>query len=107
MKLNKFIYHVSNPINRKSIQSKGIISKCGEQRYGAYSNNKPLVFATNSKSKLFNSCFDDDVWQIDSKFIKEFERDINYNGSNHIVIKHSVPAKAIKLIYVGTGKPTG
>lgn len=105
-KLNKYVYHVSNPKFRNSIKNLGLLLKCGEQQCFEYSNNK-LLFATNSgkQKDWFDSCFDDDVWRIESKFIKKYEKDRNYINKKHIVIFNKIPKNAIKLIYKGTGTP--
>lgn len=107
MKLNKYVYHVSNPKFRKSIKKLGLLISSGEQRCSYYLNNKPLLFATNSnkKNEWFDSCFNDDVWRIDAKYIRRWEMDKNYKNKKHIVIFNSIPKNGIKLIYKGTGNP--
>jgi hypothetical protein len=103
----KKLYHVSKPKFREAIQAQGIQPKVGVQRAGKHRNNTPLIFATNAKgvNDLFNSTFDDDVWEIDiSKAHTDWKLDPMYKEKIHYVSSTPVPVSALKLIYKGSGR---
>jgi hypothetical protein len=108
IKVNRYLYHVSNPKYRNKINKYGLKPKIGEQRTGELSDVK-AIFATNTDDKKwwFDSTYDDDVWRIDTKKSnnrwytdKNFDTDV-YNP--HVVTFTDIPKDAISLIYKGTG----
>jgi hypothetical protein len=114
---NKIIVHKSNPIFRNNIMSEGLKVKVGEC-YELYVNReqnesnkikcKPVIFATNSTKKkyIFDSTYDDDVWEINTKMIPNVKwyKDKHFGSELiHIVTFQNIPRETITLIYEGTG----
>jgi len=110
-KLNKFIYHISNPRNRKLINKKGILPFRGDQWLSNTKIEGNAVFATNSDNPKdwFDSTYDDDVWKIDTTKIADIKWFMDPNFSwdkknKHMYTKQLIPRSAIELIKKGTGK---
>ena len=114
IKVGNFVYHSSNPINRKSILEKGLIPRIGDQRLGVdieYSGIE-AVFASNTEDKelMFHSYYDDDVYKIHTTKIPNITWYTDYNmgdasfGHPHIVTFNPIPPEAIELIHKGKGK---
>jgi hypothetical protein len=114
---NKIIVHKSNPMFRDDILENGLKVRVGEC-YQIYVNReqrdpnkikcKPVIFATNSTKKmdLFDSTYDDDIWEINTGMIPNVKWyiDRHYGSeSKHIVTYQDIPRGAITLIYEGTG----
>ena len=114
---NKIIVHKSNPMFRDDIMENGLKVRVGEC-YQIYVNReqrdpnkikcKPVIFATNSTKKmdLFDSTYDDDIWEINTGMIPNVKWyiDRHYGSeSKHIVTYQDIPREAITLIYEGTG----
>jgi hypothetical protein len=117
---NKFVYHKSPNTTRGSIQINGLKTSVGDCYLSYMSHNRgiskciPAIFATNSKNpkKLFDTTYDDDIWQIDtSKIDNEWYEDANFYGFKekypHIVTFDDIPPNALKLVYSGTSKDYG
>lgn len=110
VKVGNFVYHSSNPINRKSISEKGLLPKKGEQRLSDpnFKYGK-AIFATNSKNKRnwFDSTYDDDVFRIDTSKINNIwyeDKNMYSEFQNlHILTFEPIPPEAIELIYKGSG----
>ena len=109
IKLNKYLYHVSNPFNRERIEKNGIVPHRGEQWLSDTDIEGKAVFATNSDNPKdwFDSTYDDDVWRIDVSKIPNVKWFIDPNFGDeykHIYTKEPIPRNAIELIKIGTGK---
>ena len=109
-KLNKSIYHISSPRNRKLIDKKGIVPFRGGQWLSDTEIEGKAVFATNSDNPKdwFDSTYDDDVWKIDTTKIADVKWFMDPNFSwdkkyKHIYTKQTIPRSAIELIKKGTG----
>ena len=113
-KLNRYIYHTANPINRKLIDEIGIMPFRGDQWLSDTEIEGNAVFATNSNNPKdwFDSTWDDDVWRIDTSKIPniKWKPDSNteselckYDGK-WIYTQQPIPRNAIELIKIGTGK---
>lgn len=110
VKLNRYLYHVANPLNRDRIQKNGIIPYRGEQWLSDTKISGKAVFATNSDNPKdwFDSTFDDDVWRIDTNKIPNIKwfMDPNFDWDKkhkHIYTQNIIPVNAIELIKTGTG----
>ena len=110
LKINKFVYHSSNPNFRESIFKDGLITK---GKSPTWMEDTPItgkvIFATNSDNKKdwFDSTFDDDIYKIDtSKINNKWYKDPNFDWGDfkHIITFENIPVNAIELIYKGTGK---
>lgn len=100
---NKY-YHTSNPINRDSILRNGLLPKLGDQLLGDKKKYRPSIFLTK-KSGLFDSTWDDDIWEIDTKGLKNrFFKDKNYDSKDYIYTLEPIPKDNIRLVYKGSGK---
>ena len=109
VKPNRYLYHTSNPIFRDRIAKEGLIPKGKSESW--LSNTKidgEVIFAVNSddKEKWFNSTYDDDIYKIDTKNLKnKWYNDPNFDSDGiHIITFERIPLESIKLIYKGTGE---
>jgi hypothetical protein len=115
VKTNKYVYHKSNPIFRDEISSMGLIPKGKSEAWLSDTNIKgKVIFATNSDNEKdwFDSTYDDDIYKIDTKLIKnKWYQDPNFycesNNCKYIITYEPIPKSAIKLIYKGTGESLG
>lgn len=106
-KVPKTLYHVSNPINRKSILKNGLLPKVGDSYSAHYEGEnelEPVVFLSSKND--YDSTWDDDRWEIDvnqinpQKLFLDFDRGMK----NCYVYTDVIPPTALKLIYKGNGK---
>jgi hypothetical protein len=109
MIIEKFIYHVSNPMFRSEILSIGLIPKGKSETWMSNTPNiGKVIFATNSSKRKdwFNSTWDDDIYKIDtSKLKNKWYKDPNFSEEEfHIYTNEPIPVEAIELIHKGTGK---
>lgn len=129
VKVNRFVYHVSNPIFRDDILKNGLIPKGKSEAWLSDTNIKgKVIFATNSDNEKdwFDSTYNDDVYRIDTTKIKnKWYEDPNfspnkeefttYNGKQiklgarnkpnyHIITFENIPLEVIELIRKGTGE---
>jgi len=110
VEVGNIIYHRSNPIFRKKIKEKGLITKGKSETWLSDTEiNGKVIFATNStdENDLFDSGYDDDVYEIDTtKLNNKWYLDPNFDWSdeyNHIITFEPIPKSAIKIIYMGSG----
>lgn len=106
---NRFVYHKSNPFFRDNISEEGLTPKGKSETWLSDTKiNSEVIFATNSDNPddWFNSTWDDDIYKIDTRGLKnQWFKDPNFtNGHHHIITPQSIPNSAIKLIYKGSGK---
>jgi hypothetical protein len=101
-----FLYHKSNPLDRKSIDKQGLLPQRGEQWLRGTDIKGKAIFATTKKD-LFNSTYDDDIWEINLSLIPTIKWfiDPNYENKNHLYTQQPIPKNAIKLIKQGSGEP--
>lgn len=109
VKANKFVYHSSNPMFRDKIAKEGLIPQGKSDAW--LSDTKidgEVIFAVNSDDKKdwWDSTYDDDMYQIDTTGLKnKWYNDPNFDVEDKRMITFDpIPAKAIKMIYKGTGK---
>ena len=105
MKNNK-MYHVSSPKSRESIRMNGLLPRVGNQRAMSQRNDIPLIYATAATKLeyLFNSTFDDDIWEIDlSKTNNEWTEDSEM-FTPHFHTDKPISTDAITLVYRGSGR---
>jgi hypothetical protein len=107
VKPNKWVYHKSNPIFREKISIEGLIPQRGDQWLSDTPIEGKAIFATNSDDpkEWFDSTWDDDVWKINTKGLKnKWYSDPNFNlEDNHILTFEPIPVEYIELIYKGSG----
>jgi hypothetical protein len=106
---NKFLYHTSNPMSRDKIAKQGLMPKGKSEAWLSDTNIKgKVIFAVNSDNKddWWNSTYDDDIYRIDSTKLKnKWYVDPNFDeDAKRVITFENIPAKAIKLIYKGTGE---
>ena len=98
----KFVYHVAEKDNKKSILKNGLIPKMNDEDYGDCNYNKPFIFATIDKNRLVIYGDIYDVWIIDTSLItNKWFIDFNYANSsniNHIITENSIPPIALKCV---------
>ena len=113
MKTNRFLYHKSAPKLRHFIKSNGLLPYRGEQWIDTNLEaiKEPAVFATNSENKTewFDSCYDDDVWRIDTNKLNntQWQEDPAFcwqYKNKHIYTTTKIPIEALELIYLGSGE---
>ena len=104
-----YVYHLSNPKYRESIQTQGLTPTGGEWA-SAYGNNKTkAIFAANSPDpeNWFDYGYDYDVWAIKTNAIpNKWYEDVNgpQIGANYfIVTPDPIPPSALSLIHKGDG----
>ena len=106
--LFKYVFHLSNPKNRKRILSRGIEATGGEWASSYGNNDIKAVFASNSPypEDWFDFGLDYDIWAIDVDSIKnKWYKDKNApNSSTYIATPDSIPRSSIKLIHQGDGQ---
>lgn len=112
VKPGRFLFHLSNPLFRDEIAKHGLSP---QEKSDNWLEDTPItgkvLFATDSERKedMFNSGYDDDVYQIDTMKIPlvkwyidpNFEDD--WPNTRHIFTRQHIPLQAINLIYRGTG----
>lgn len=107
---NRYVYHTSNPIFREQIKNGGLIPKGKSE---TWLDNTPIegevIFATNSEDKKiwFDSTYDDDIYRIDTITLNNkwyLDPNFGMEDNPYIITFESIPTKAIKLIYKGTGE---
>jgi hypothetical protein len=111
---NRYVYHTSNPIFRDKISEQGLIPKGKSESW--LSDTKidgEVIFAINSDDKKdwWNSTYDDDIYQIDTKRLKnKWYKDPNFTDGIYkskypaIITFDRIPTSSIRLIYKGTGE---
>ena len=92
------MYHTSNPIFRDSILKHGLLPKIGEQRCFGNELLPPTIFL--SLLEPFNSCYDDDVYEVD---IDKEKLLIDNAMSDAYYTLEAIDVSLIKLIHLGTG----
>jgi len=109
---NTIFYHTSPPLNRVSILTNGLVPMIGVSYEAHYEEHKvltPFVFLSKT---VFDSTWDDDVYEIifDSLSICEFEPqpdpDKNMADIGCVVTTKIIPPNIIKLIKEGSGEST-
>jgi hypothetical protein len=111
IKVNRFVYHKSNPHFREKINIEGLKTKPKSATWLSDTDIKgKVIFATNSDNKndWFDSTYDDDVYKIDTTKIKnKWYLDPNFlweKNPKHIITYENIPKNAIELIFKGSGK---
>jgi len=109
VKVNKYIYHTSNPIFRDKINSVGLIPQGKSEAWLTDTKiDGKVIFAVNSDNKKdwWDSTYDDDIYQIDTTGLNNtWYNDPNFKVQDkRIITFEAIPKSAIKLIYKGTGK---
>lgn len=103
----KLIYHKSIPTLRDKIEKNGLIPQKGDS-YNTYSPEDyeiPAIFGYLDNINNYDSTYDDDIWQIDTKGLDvEWFEDKETSLSKGVMTYEKIPRKFIKLIYKGTGK---
>ena len=109
VKPNRYVYHSSNPMFRDKIEREGLIPQGRSEAW--LSDTKiegEVIFAVNSENKedWWDSTYDDDVYRIDTAGLKNtWYNDPNFDlKDKRIITFEAIPAKAIKLMYKGTGE---
>ncbi len=110
IKTGRYLYHSSNPKDRESIESNGLIPKRGPQWLSDTDIDGDVIFATDSENKEdhFHSTYDDDFWRIDTnKCLNiKWDKDPNFTWGNykHIYTRSSIPRECLDLVYKGSGE---
>lgn len=108
VKVNKYVYHTSNPIFRNNISQDGLSPKGKSE---SWLSDTPIygevIFAVNSDNKKdwWNSTYDDDIYRIDTTNIgNKWYNDPNFDVKDkRIITFEKIPLNSIKLIYKGNG----
>lgn len=104
---NKFLYHTSNPQNRKSIKNVGLMPGYGESSYFHHSEGE-YVFLIPAKTvkQLFYTTYDDDVWQVSMEGLDQefYIDDAMPETSKAVFTKVNIPASYLTLIHEGSGE---
>jgi hypothetical protein len=106
----KIVYHKSPPSVRKNIQKDGLKVMKGDS-YMCHSPEEscpPAIFGYFGDIDYYDSTWDDDIWEIDTKKIPEIEwfldKEVGMAIQSAVVTYQNIPKDAIKLIYKGSGK---
>lgn len=101
----EFLYHKSNPENRKEIAMYGLEPRFEERSEGYQPSNEPAIFATNSNNvkNLFDTTFDDDIWQINPECGVTWYIDPAFDGRKykHVVTYEGISSDYLKLVHEG------
>lgn len=108
---SKYLYHRSNPSNRKSIKKDGLVPQVGESYESFYDGTdkelEPLVFLYDGQrdKKHYDSTWDDDCWKINVKYLDKslLKKDDGVYGLYCYSYPETIPPKALELVYKGTG----
>ena len=108
---NKYVYHTSNPGFRGKISKEGLRVKSKSVTWLSDTNiNGKVIFAVNSDNKKdwWDSTYDDDMYRINTTGLEnKWYNDPNFDVEDKRMITFDpIPAKAVKLIYKGTGEST-
>ena len=101
-----YAYHVSNPLNRESIFTSGLIPKTGicyknhyeDKKFGTFGD---AIFVSLDENKIFDNLYDDDIWLISNniKYIEDPSM-----GFPYAYTQKPIPKDEITLIHKGTGE---
>jgi hypothetical protein len=108
------VYHKASPMFRECIQEHGLVPNVGESYeshwLGTDNETKltPVIFVYDKTIQEYDSTYDDDIWEIDTKKLDEskWNKDIDeymYEGFGSITYDAIIPIEAITLVYAGTG----
>ena len=111
VKSNKYVYHSSNPTFREMIRKEGLLPQGkGDAWLSDTKINGKVIFAINSNNKKdwWDSTYDDDMYRINTTGLEnKWYNDPNFDVEDKRMITFDpIPAKAVKLIYKGTGEST-
>jgi len=109
--IGNLVLHTSNPIHRNKILKEGLLPK--QESWGcaigsdmnAELGDTKAIFVVDSKIP-YESCYDDDVWVIDTRMINNKWYTDEY-VTDALYTLEPIPLKAIKLIYKGSGNDEG
>ena len=110
------VYHLSHPSNRASILAHGLLPRVGryiQEFVGSDLNIEPAVYATNSDNEnyWFETADDDDIWEITTENLSNtWYVDAHFpeeENQYQMVTFEPVPARHLRLLHEGTGKPRG
>jgi hypothetical protein len=106
-------YHKAPPTLRQTIEANGLKTSVGDS-YALHwqdTNKKlvPAVFAYDKNVKVYDSTYDDDIWEIDTSKLQldKWRQDPDggmYKAYGSVIYLDNIPASAIRLVYKGTGK---
>ena len=112
MTLPKYLYHKSNPLDRKSILEKGLLPSVGDS-YSAHwddrTNLQPLIFLYNHdeiSDGEYDSTYNDDIFRIDTNALNPqfLTNDPDSSMTGCYAYGAPIPNTALKIIYKGNGK---
>jgi hypothetical protein len=105
----EYLYHKSNPKNRKEIQTHGLEPRLEERSEGYYLG-RPAIFATNSNNidDLFDTTYDDDIWQIDANSGNTWYADPWFDEMEpakffHVITFEHISPEYLSIAHEGTG----
>lgn len=103
------VYHVAPPLLRDTIRQSGLTPQQGNC-HDSY-EYPAAIFICNvpdiKHPEMFDSTWDDDVWEIDtSKIDNIFFQDINFTTEHYCFTLKEIPVTALTLIKEGTGEDT-
>jgi hypothetical protein len=109
IEVREYLYHKSSPYNRDEIKTYGLEPRVGSNSDGYY-EGEPAIFATNSNNvaDLFDTSYDDDIWQIDARsgvkwFLDPYFKQFDAQYFHVITFEHISP-EYLKLVYEGSGE---
>jgi len=109
IEVREYLYHKSSPYNRDEIKTHGLEPRLGSNSDGYY-EGEPAIFATNSNNvaDLFDTSYDDDIWQIDARsgvkwFLDPYFKQFDAQYFHVITFEHVLP-EYLKLVYEGSGE---
>jgi len=101
----KKAWHVGNPHFRKEILKNGLVPQIGASYSAHYDTDHmgPVIFFSLDKNKLFDSTYDDDLYEINIPKNLEYFEDPSMLLPNAYT-KETIKPKYFKLIHKGTGE---
>lgn len=110
IKIDKYMFHLSNPAFRNSISTKGLIPQKGpstEMLWDGMNIDLPkCIFLFAGNDNPYDSTYDDDLWVVDTSNLdkSKFQKDPDeymYKKYGSIIYTEIIPPECIILEYKG------
>lgn len=103
-------FHTSSPRFRESIRRDGLIPRVGPSYETHYDDGtpdqvlRPAVFLAVGWENRFDSCSDDDVYEVNIEGLELVEEDPKFGAPGWMMCFETIEAWRLTLIFEGTGR---